>query len=67
MCPAQRHNTVRSVRLEPMALLSSVKRSTTEPPLQILSSLMVLKGQNKEYMGKMIIGPRRKKTCLCGL
>ena len=39
MCLAQGHNTVTPVRLEPAALQSRVKRSTTEP---LLSPVLVL-------------------------
>ena len=47
MCLAQEHNAVKPVRLEPVASLSQVQHSTTEPLLSliyfVISALEVFK------------------------
>ena len=65
MCLSQRHNTVKPVRLEPVAPLSQVKHSTTEPlcsscELHVLKNIVFLSLKidfilaNSTYPDKML-------------
>ena len=66
MCLAQGHNAVTPVRLEPAALRSRVKHSTTEPLRSLLSDLLpgiwdtvfnsLTTFGDIEYLGKLIMG-----------
>ena len=63
MCLAQGHNTVMPVRLEPTALRSRVKRSTTEPLHSQIYTKYGSEGRFKPKHGAL--GPL--DSCICML